>query len=787
MWSRAVGCAVMAAALTVAGVGCDGDKTPDSGQTPAASKGADKAAKADGEAKGEGGAGEASKAGTDKAAPQAPLDDEAKALVVVMQYEHGRTLGTTEVGPVALATHELPTVRARAALAIGRIGDPGGLDALKTLLTDDVDAVRAEAAFAMALIAADGDDKTKAAVRERLLEGWKLNADAAPEVRRMLVWGLRKVGGKDAEGLAGVLAEASRDADISVRAEALYTFAMLVRFNPDTPGVKDNKTLIGVARSKAGDTGPELRRPALYALMRLADPKHAAEMKQAAGRVSFTEAERAMAIRALTSMKVFDVPLMRGILLPPPDSTEENPEPEDLRGDAMTQVAAVRHLAAAGDKDAIVLASALLDDLVNPMVEHGKDLSSPRFHVLMTLVESLPKFADKARAKTLLEKAHKAATEGKALRRPDNAFGQQLNAALLDCAASTALDHMDGELGRVLKCGVGLEKAFSAEQRQIAVVGALAGLKDKPVKERVGALVARYVESKRRVKVAIVGAAASMVPPKDAPDEEATAALLKLAKLVLQEHDPVLVAYGAGMVADLGDKESAVKLRAILKAMDASKDPGKNLDKVLEPMAALVKLQDADAASVIAPWTTNPVAVVRRRAVEALSKLDPEGKVKFEAFKAAPAEAKPSWARAEPVKVTMRTTRGNIELELRPDLAPATVASFTKLASEGYFNGLNFHRVIAGFVSQGGDPRGDGSGGPGYTLPAEWNAQPYEAGVLGMAHAAKDTGGSQFFFTHVAHPHLDGGYTVFGKATKGLDVIQTLQQGDRIAGVDVAK
>ena len=135
----------------------------------------------------------------------------------------------------------------------------------------------------------------------------------------------------------------------------------------------------------------------------------------------------------------------------------------------------------------------------------------------------------------------------------------------------------------------------------------------------------------------------------------------------------------------------------------------------------------------------------------------------------------------------MRTTRGNIRLTLRPDLAPATVDAFLKLAERTFYDSIKFHRVIPGFVTQGGEPRGDGSGGPGYTLPAEWSPAPYAQGVLGMAHAGKDTGGSQFFITHLAQPLLDGGYTVFGEVVEGLDVVREIQQGDLITGVEVTR
>jgi peptidyl-prolyl cis-trans isomerase B (cyclophilin B) len=121
-----------------------------------------------------------------------------------------------------------------------------------------------------------------------------------------------------------------------------------------------------------------------------------------------------------------------------------------------------------------------------------------------------------------------------------------------------------------------------------------------------------------------------------------------------------------------------------------------------------------------------------------------------------------------------------IEFELYPNEAPGTVENFEKLAKEGFYNGLNFHRVIPGFVSQGGCPNGTGTGGPGYTIKCETEGNPHkhEAGSLSMAHAGKDTGGSQFFIVHEPQPHLNGVHTVFGKVTSGLEAAKAMRNGD---------
>lgn len=128
-----------------------------------------------------------------------------------------------------------------------------------------------------------------------------------------------------------------------------------------------------------------------------------------------------------------------------------------------------------------------------------------------------------------------------------------------------------------------------------------------------------------------------------------------------------------------------------------------------------------------------------------------------------------------------------IQIEFFPEEAPKTVANFEKLANEGFYNGVNFHRVIPGFVAQGGDPTGSGMGGPGYTIDCETEGNPHKhkAGSLSMAHAGKNTGGSQFFLVHEPQPHLDGVHTVFGQVTDGMDTVLRIKQGDVMKEVKV--
>ena len=140
-------------------------------------------------------------------------------------------------------------------------------------------------------------------------------------------------------------------------------------------------------------------------------------------------------------------------------------------------------------------------------------------------------------------------------------------------------------------------------------------------------------------------------------------------------------------------------------------------------------------------------------------------------------------------RVKISTDKGDMIAELYDEATPITVKNFLDLINKGFYNGLNFHRVIPNFVIQGGCPEGTGRGGPGYNIPCEVTApnQFHDKGVLSMAHAGRNTGGSQFFICHNRQgtQHLDGNHTCFGKIVEGVDVIDQIAPGDKINSVEV--
>jgi peptidyl-prolyl cis-trans isomerase B (cyclophilin B) len=144
-------------------------------------------------------------------------------------------------------------------------------------------------------------------------------------------------------------------------------------------------------------------------------------------------------------------------------------------------------------------------------------------------------------------------------------------------------------------------------------------------------------------------------------------------------------------------------------------------------------------------------------------------------------------AAAEQLKAIFDTSKGKIEVVLTPEETPMTVANFVNLVQRGYYNGLKFHRVIPDFMIQGGDPLGNGTGGPGYRFGDEFapSLKHDGPGVLSMANAGPGTNGSQFFITHVATPWLDGKHSVFGRVVTGQDVVDAIAQGDQIKTVTI--
>ena len=197
------------------------------------------------------------------------------------------------------------------------------------------------------------------------------------------------------------------------------------------------------------------------------------------------------------------------------------------------------------------------------------------------------------------------------------------------------------------------------------------------------------------------------------------------------------------------------------------------------PVPVVVMGLGAIGREIARQWLESPHAHVRHEGARALGALEgtpvraPALPAKAEAPPAPPVPAGTLWR--------IETAHGPVVITPDIEAAPATVAQLSRLAREGFFRRLTFHRVVPDFVVQGGDPRGDGEGGPGFTIPCEVSPGPYLRGTVGMALAGKDTGGSQFFVALSPQPHLDGRYTIIGTVMSGMEALDGMVEGDPLS------
>jgi len=275
------------------------------------------------------------------------------------------------------------------------------------------------------------------------------------------------------------------------------------------------------------------------------------------------------------------------------------------------------------------------------------------------------------------------------------------------------------------------------------------------------------------VRIAALGAG----DPADGPE---------LALAALEDPDPAVRATALDRLAEAPELSTA----RVTELIDRARADGAENDVRRTGIDVLERRAKADPRGEHAAATAalgrlaadDPDWLVRRAAADALAGLGeprPEvGAVDTGRSLATYREIVRQTGR--PVRVAVETERGDLTLELACPEAPLTCLSFLQLVRAGFYDGVAFHRVVPDFVVQGGDPRGDGWGGPGYSLRDEINRLRYTRGAVGMALSGPDTGGSQFFVTLAPQPHLDGGFTVFGRVVGGDPVLDTIRQGDRI-------
>jgi cyclophilin family peptidyl-prolyl cis-trans isomerase/HEAT repeat protein len=246
----------------------------------------------------------------------------------------------------------------------------------------------------------------------------------------------------------------------------------------------------------------------------------------------------------------------------------------------------------------------------------------------------------------------------------------------------------------------------------------------------------------------------------------------------LSDPDTVVRCAAADLLAARG-VEAAVG--PILDTLEGLR-PGKDVEVMTSLIDDLRQLRDRRATPLLERFASDSDPTLSKAAARALGAITGQPTIVARAVGAPPEVPPEAVALAgrtdRRLHAIIHTSRGDMTLLLFPDEAPLTVYNFIKLARARYFDGLTFHRVVPNFVVQGGDPRGDGWGGPGYTIRCEYNPLTYGRGTVGMALAGKDTGGSQFFITHSPQPRLNGRYTIFAQLVEGGEVLDRLTEGD---------
>ncbi len=614
------------------------------------------------------------------------------------------------------------SVRRRAALAAGRVADRALVPTLVDLMNDQEAEVRQMAAFALGLV---GD----------------------PAGADRLVASLQ-----DTEGIVR-----ARAAEALGRLGDPRVAADLARFvteqAPKTPGVI---TIRGDDPANPRDPWVELRL-ALFSLYRLKDAKAAASALLSGSEPRFDWWAATFVAARLES------PLLKPVLVAAASST-----------DPLSRAFAARGLGALKDASAVDLLSSLTKD---------RDLS-----VAATAVAAIGVMGDPrgVPAVAALLSSPSSTLVGEALRAISVLPGDRsLRARLVPLVgakepflrgpALAALARTDRDTFALVLSSLDPDPDWSV---RAALAGALAEVGDEVA---LGILYSMLKDEDARVLPAVL-AAVRQARGADAADT---------LRRHLEHSDFAVRAAAAEGLAALKTQGLHEALVACYKRGVAD---GADVDARLNVIAALAVQKDARAKDALAEIASgDPFRVVRARAAGVLSGLGgapgdvgPEKARPMVDYRVAlaPYNPKPGAPVYSP-RAFLKTRHGTIEILLDVVETPLTTASFIDLARRGFYDGLTFHRVEPFFVVQGGCPRGDGNGGPGYTLRCEISQRPYGRGAVGMALSGKDTGGSQFFITPSPQPHLDGGYPLFGQVVNGMDVVDKIRPGDVIEGVEI--
>ena len=632
--------------------------------------------------------------------------------------------------------HADPSVRARALLALARIQDLSTAPTVAQALADPVPAVRGAAAFAAGQLALAWEpvpDETRALLARAVLEAEKKEADLAARLLEVDALGRVRTSSTLARLIPLLTIPAGQRADEKdPRSEVPVRAAIALGAAARAKGEVSDAAILPLERMSRALL-PPYRWAAVYAL---------AQMKNAAARPILLGALRDddPEVRAIAAKGVSDVAL-----------PEDTPALRALLRDVDGRVAAeaVKGLVALANRcapgpcppvealeqlDALGtgLGAATLPQTVPPLLAFGQ--------------APVPEGA--RRVLVRLRTGVRAATESA----PEQV---RATAAWLDCRFAAAEDRQRGWLDETLRCGHGRVP----EERRLKLGLDAVATSPRLAEARAGKSLLPFLGN---ASPQVRAAAAAVVPGTKAP--ELTPALRPL----VQDPDPIVRATAVDALATLGDKAS---VPGILGGARAA-----TVDVVTTYADALIKLKPQGAAPIARQWLASPHAHIRHEGARVLTVL--EGTPVRAPALPAKAEAPPATPVAAGTLWRIETASGPVVIGPDIESAPATVAQLSRLAGEGYFRRLTFHRVVPDFVVQGGDPRGDGEGGPGFTIPCEVSPHTYLRGTVGMALAGKDTGGSQFFVALSPQPHLDGRYTIIGTVVSGMEALDGMVEGD---------
>lgn len=660
----------------------------------------------------------------DAPAPRGIVDEaDVTAAATLLRMEDTRMLDSAALASIAASSN--PELRRRAALAAGRIRDPRGLPVVVRLLADPDTAVAATGAFALGVL---GDTSAVPALVPLVTPQ---RAAAAPTVAGEAATALGRLGtARGRAAVEGMLRDVS-PADSAARPAVHRALLAAWRF----PRPSDNGAILRWTES--GD--PEVRWRAVYALTRRPDPAATAALAALAGDPDWR-------VRSFA---------MRGLTAPLADSST-------VGADAALRIL----LAALGDTSSAVSVNAARSLGTHASAASvsalGARVGGGDAHLAITAAESLGRLGPAATAAEPVLRAVALDTT--------RIIG-------LRTAALAALAEISPETVAVTAASLGRERDWRA---RAAAARAYARVGPVPRPE----LVALVRDPDSRVASAALDAAGS------APDSPLDSLRPHFVE-ALTAADPAL---RATALAGLGRLADPSTLPVVLNAYGLAARDSIN-DAALAALDALAAIRAKGAPVAVPFFSRYPRSgdyLVRQRAEAMFADtarqmwgpaLPVETELSDELYGSIIREwvapALDGWT----PRVRIVTASGPIDLRLHAADAPLTTMNFVALATQGFFEGQEWPRVVPNFVIQGGDPRGDTSGGPGYAIRDEINRHLYGTGTLGMALSGPDTGGSQWFVTHSPHPHLDGTYTVFGEVEDGMDVVGLVQVGERISRI----